>query len=404
MRRACCSAGTTVTLEGGHQRRAIVVRQELCCQHWWLWVAASILFFLGGRLSSSSFPLLSRSTTDAAAEQASSTSADAGDVISPLPPQLPPPSPQPLLLLPLNVPAAVHPIEVTRGHPVEVLAPPVAMQQQRRTTHVIYICVTSPRTFPERGSRVWRTWGRTITEPDRFIFATSSALPKISAGGQPAAELPQWVHTNDGGGYTAVNKRYMDAATFVTIPPNEVDSTFLFLFDDDAFVIAPAVVALVEGANVVPAEATMWGQMRCDKLCGGGGALLSPALVKKVRRVPFFFGEAAPVWDVRFSHAIEELGWGKLVHHAGFHSQPPDVVGDANANSEEEERGAEAISFHYVDAASQHAGALRGAYPCNATAGAVGECRNMYGALFRKYYGDEAWGAAHLEAGAVLDS
>lgn len=147
--------------------------------------------------------------------------------------------------------------------------------------NVRYICLTGV-TFAKRGQKVWQTWGHTIASPDRFLFATSQKLPPVSVGGLPPAPVPQWQHEHDDGTYGAVNSRYYDAIT--KIRDDALSATaFYFVFDDDAFVNAPAVRRFIETIDHDPMEVVMWGQMECDILCGGGGALLSPGLVQKIQ-------------------------------------------------------------------------------------------------------------------------
>ena len=82
-----------------------------------------------------------------------------------------------------------------------------------------------------------------------------------------------------GKGWVIAQSRFL--ASIVTQPIG--DDSWLFLFDDDAFVNAPEIDKLISSVN--SKESAIYGQMQCAKACGGAGILFSPSMLKALREV-----------------------------------------------------------------------------------------------------------------------
>ena len=201
-----------------------------------------------------------------------------------------------------------------------------------------------------------------------------------------------------GKGWVIAQSRFLAS---IVLQQFEEDS-WLFLFDDDAFVNAPEVDKLI--SSVDPSEPAVYGKMTCALACGGAGILISPSMLKVLREVRVCeelkttvvvtdslissqarftdnsqeglgksfctvtltlctptplticgFGccyyflqnkqilEDLPprmVYDKHLSSVIKKLNLGTLKHDDRFSSQPPTAYGSLKKQP--------AISFHYI--------------------------------------------------------
>jgi hypothetical protein len=135
---------------------------------------------------------------------------------------------------------------------------------------ILYVVLTSLNSYADRVPYIWDTWGTTVVAPDRIVFASDQNITAI-------AGLPQWVQGGDSG-WGGAQQRFLDAIGMFPLRHNE----WLMLVDDDAFVQTSFLRALV--TSLRDDVSGLYGQLQCGgNLCGGGGALLSPALLGQIR-------------------------------------------------------------------------------------------------------------------------
>lgn len=193
---------------------------------------------------------------------------------------------------------------------------------------IMYICATGKNVFDERGIHVWNTWGKIIQAPHYFIFASDEIRPKYpmiaaSVGTDWASSQGKWISV-------ILDERF--------------DYDWYFLLDDDAFVVHQNVVNLITNRN--PNEPILIGQMKCDYLCGGGGALISRTLVQELNSYRHRLSPIIPgYYDIILSHLIKDENLGVLEHNDDFHSQPPLAYKRDGVSINLKTP----ISFHYVN-------------------------------------------------------
>ena len=113
------------------------------------------------------------------------------------------------------------------------------------------------------------------------------------------------------------------------------------LSDDDTFVAPGHVHALVQSLD--PGKATLYGQMECDFFCGGGGGLVSPAMLRALRKQYVLWANGA-AYDLVLSHFSKDHRLGELVQHDGFRSQAPAFYRNEGQRPVPERP----MTFHYV--------------------------------------------------------
>lgn len=235
---------------------------------------------------------------------------------------------------------------------------------------VVITCVTSPLTFSERGPLVNETWAAQVKEPDRFFFVTNQALnPQTSVGSSKIWVNPENYDSDWFGG----SKLFISVILLFPLEHGE----WLMLIDDDAFIQVRNLKDFIRGLD--PRIPALYGQKACGgNLCGGGGALLSPALIHSIRTY-WSMNSSDVTWayDNFLSQHIEnappDLGL-KVVHHDGFRSQPPSHY----KNGHGPPISNKPITFHYLDAKHQREAQER--YNC-------GKCPDAYLSVYREYYG-----------------
>jgi len=139
-----------------------------------------------------------------------------------------------------------------------------------------------------------------------------------------------------GKGWVIAQSRFLAS---IVLQQFEEDS-WLFLFDDDAFVNAPEVDKLI--SSVDPSEPAVYGKMTCALACGGAGILISPSMLKVLRENKQILEDLPPrmAYDKHLSSVIKKLNLGTLKHDDRFSSQPPTAYGSLKKQP--------AISFHYI--------------------------------------------------------
>lgn len=232
-------------------------------------------------------------------------------------------------------------------------------------TAVVYACVTSPQTYGNRGKWVQMTWSQAVEEPDRFLFVSNKMLPSMFS-----IDSEVWLNpenqTADWGGAQAL---FISVILSLPLKMGE----WLMLIDDDAFAQVHSLKDLVNSLD--PSLPALYGQIECSgNLCGGGGALLSPSLVRTIRsqgKIKSIDVRGEP-YDVFLSRKMQELGLS-MIHHEGFRGQPPSHY----KNGYDHPLSQSPITFHYLDAEHQKRDNER--YRC-------GACQEIYTEVYHEYY------------------
>jgi hypothetical protein len=110
----------------------------------------------------------------------------------------------------------------------------VSSPPQKHNCSVLYICVTSPKTYSAYGSHIYKTWASTVNTPDQFIFASPAELVKSVPTWQLQKEIvPTWVHARDDGSHKDLQKLFADSVLRL---PDSLDS---FAIDIEEQVCVP---------------------------------------------------------------------------------------------------------------------------------------------------------------------
>lgn len=241
----------------------------------------------------------------------------------------------------------------------------------------ILFVVLSGAGWDEIGSQGSDTWHKHVVQPHRLRIASNvchKSVPESVLLHQPGVDT----HKDS-------QRRFLDVIFNAPMHPSE----YLFLVDDDAFVIVPNVERFIKEQILSSQDPNIYGQISCSDLCGGGGALFTPGSLKHLKDsrdavMREFFDEGSPFdWDVVLSrvissHRVPKL---KMVDRGGnFNSQPPNFY-DRYAyavNSVEAIRQKDLpLTFHYVDQVHQRK--YNDTYNC-------GDCGSLVPRLYETFY------------------
>jgi hypothetical protein len=253
-----------------------------------------------------------------------------------------------------------------------IAANATALAARRRVPGILYIVVTSRKTWAARGTAIERTWGSAVRSPSALVFASDYAIN--------TKKSTVWVSPHLETVSVRAGARFIDALLQVHVPRRN----WVFLADDDVFVNHRMVLQLA--SQLDPAWPTIHGQVRCGlppplrNFCGGAGALLSPKMLSVLRDHAVEVARTRTdggSYEGPLCKLVHEMQLGTLFHHAEFHSQPPMWY---RAGGHEEERPpVEPITYHYVDEWHQMTWGRR-QYKCG------DHCHALYDELYEEFY------------------
>jgi len=241
---------------------------------------------------------------------------------------------------------------------------------------VIFV-VLSGSTWSQVGKQGWETWQMHVEAPNRLLIATDVPL-----GDDVPDSMVFFQNGTDD--YNNAQRRFLDAALRI----ETLDNEYLFLVDDDAFVITHNVYRFLDTLQLDSVAGMIFGQATCSKLCGGGGALFTPNALKRLRSLEdellkeYHNPETNNQWDVVLSAVLEGKEDLQLVNYEGnFNSQPPNFLQGPGkyGNPDVLHRlNTLPLTFHYVD--ETHQLKYNSTYHC-------GECPTLVPELYKQFYG-----------------
>lgn len=222
------------------------------------------------------------------------------------------------------------------------------------------------------------TWHKHIKPPNRLVIATN----------KPTVLTKGVVYRQEGvNSHKDSQRRFLDVVLRLPLKPHE----YLVLVDDDAFVSVHGFTSFVDSEilksdSLVPAS--VYSQLACPHICGGGGALFSPAAISLLRlnknkeQILFeYHDENTPWdWDVVLSKVAPKVKGLVLLNYEGnFNSQPPNFLArfpypDAEAQTR---LLSLPLTFHYVD--EYHQKKYNDTYSCDT-------CKSLIPKLYREMY------------------
>lgn len=243
---------------------------------------------------------------------------------------------------------------------------------------ILFVVLTGAG-WEEIGLQGSDTWQKHVVHPHRLRIASNvyhDTMPE---------SLLLFQHGVDT--HKDSQRRFLDVLLNATLGPSE----YLFLVDDDTFVIVPNVERFIMEQAFSPQDPIIFGQFSCSDLCGGGGALFSRKALENLRAsrdavmLEFSNDDSPFEWDVVLSRVISTRRVPNLqiVDRAGnFNSQPPNFY--ANPKHAYVENSVQAsrlrdlpLTFHYVD--QVHQTKYNETYEC-------GECTSLIPSLYQSFY------------------
>lgn len=255
-------------------------------------------------------------------------------------------------------------------------------------THLVIVVLTG-KSWGTIGVQGWRTWHRHVTGSTRLVLASDRPIPEVPSN---------LVHIQAGkDSHDSASRRFIEAILEVEMLQDE----YMFLVDDDAFVVTHNVETFVRELEKVKYRSSVhgsrddghvYGEFRCASLCGGGGVLLDPEALRMLRASGNLLLDLFDInpsrnrcYDVVLSKAIENLFPNiTMMDCAGFfNSQPPNHYQFQPSDSTSSLlRKALPVTFHYVDEFHQSAFNVSFGYKCD-------PCVSLIPELYRQFYGDQ---------------
>ena len=249
---------------------------------------------------------------------------------------------------------------------------------------VVFVVLTG-KSWETIGIQGWRTWHRHVVGPLRLVLASDTLIPGVP-------ENLVFLQTGENN-HASASRRFLDALLKVDLLQDE----YMFLIDDDAFVVTYNVYAFVRelekvkkhSVGVRSIQGRIYGEFRCPDLCGGGGVLLDPSALHLLRAagnllLDGFDNARHKFYDTVLSEVIKTSFMDiTTTDCAGlFNSQPPNHYAyhskpglDLTSSS----RQMMPMTFHYVDEMHQSANNASHGYNCD-------PCVSLIPELYTRFY------------------
>ena len=251
-----------------------------------------------------------------------------------------------------------------------------ALDSKRACRSIVFV-VLSGANWNTIGIQGAMTWHKHIKPPHRLVVATN--VPTVLAEGKVYQQVGENSHKDS-------QRRFLDVVLRLPLKPRE----FLVLVDDDVFVSVHGFIRFVD--SEVKSHSRMppsvYSQLACPHICGGGGALFTPPAISLLRKnkneqqiMLEYHDNITPWdWDVVLSKVAPKIKGLVLSNYEGnFNSQPPNFLTRfpyQDAESRSRLRSLP-LTFHYVD--EYHQNKYNDTYLC-------GTCRSLIPKLYRELY------------------
>ncbi len=244
------------------------------------------------------------------------------------------------------------------------------------------LVVLSGKSWEYAGKHGWLTWQRHTGRSIRLSIATDVRICDVPR---------ELLYLQNGlADYGSAQGRFIDV--ILNFPVDE--KVYLFLVDDDAFVVTHNVIRFYRTYVLRDRDpGYIYGQLKCSTLCGGGGVLISPRALVRLRanreqlKLHCMSSVDPPIyrfWDVCVSEFAFRIGVTLVDREGNFNSQPPNFGQRERYDEDSLKRFDDLpLTFHYVDAYHQTLYSDHYGYKCKNHSD---NCISLIPQLYKEFY------------------